>query len=332
MFSVLVMGIKVGLIINPDAGKDIRRLVSSASYLSNFTKVELGKRVVMGLDASGVDEVLIMHDNYGLGEDVCTILSKRVSASLKLVETRGTSTALDTIVAAKKMKEDGIRAVVVVGGDGTLRAVFKGCGGDVPMVCVAAGTNNVTGAFYDATLVGYAAGLVATGKVLSDCLIKAKSLEVLLNGKPVDVAVIDVAILKTPYIGAKAIVDVDYLAYAVFSKGEPTDIGLASILGFLRPTPFESDLGYLVEFGEGGLKVRSVVMPGEFRDVSVRGFKPISIGEVVEIPRDRYTVALDGERELEVTKDDVVGVRLLHNGPLLINVYRVLRSISLVGG
>lgn len=325
------MGVKAGLIINPDAGKDIRRLLSSASYLSNFTKIELGRRVVRGLDAGGVDEVLVMHDNSGLGEDVVITMSKRVSAKLTLVETKGTGTVLDTMMAAKKMKESNARAIVAVGGDGTLRAVFKSCGTDIPIVCVAAGTNNVTGAYYDATLAGYAAGLVASGRVLNNCLIRAKSLEVLLNGEPADVAVIDVAILKTPYVGARAIVDIDCLAYAVFSKGEPTDIGLASILGFLRPTPFESDVGYLVEFGEGGLKVRSVVMPGELRDVSVKSLRPIRIGEVVEILRGRYTVALDGEREIEVTKDDSVGVRLSRSGPSLINVYKTLRNVSAGG-
>lgn len=324
------MGVKAGLIINPDAGKDIRRLVSSASYTSNFTKVELGKRVVMGLNASGVSEVLIMHDNYGLGEDVVNMLSNHVSLGLTLVETKGSGTVEDTLTAAKKMKEAGVKSIVVVGGDGTLRAVYKSCGSDVPLVCVAAGTNNVTGAYYDATLAGYAAGLVATGVVGSECLRKAKALEVLINGQPTDTAVIDVALMKTPYVGARAIVDVADVVYAVLSKGEPTDIGLASILGFIMPTPFESDVGCFIEFGGDGFEVKAIVMPGEFRMVRIRNYRVVKVGEVINIPSGRYVIALDGERELEVYEDDSISVKLTRNGPLLINVYKVLNQIARV--
>lgn len=326
------MVVKAGLIINPDAGKDIRRLLSLASYVSNFTKVEYGKRVVAGLDAAGVDEVLIMHDNCGLGEDVFYMMKESVSANLRLVETRGTGTVLDTISAAERMVKENARAIVIVGGDGTLRAAFKACGSSVPLACVAAGTNNVTGAYFDATLVGYAAGLVATGKASGECLRRAKSLEVAVNGKPVDRAVIDVAVTSVPYVGARALFDVSSLLYAVFSKGEPTDIGLASVLGFMKPVTFESDEGYFVEFGSGGYPVKAVIMPGVVKTISVKSLKKLHLGESIEIPRGTYTIALDGERELEVTKDDAVSVKLLRNGPLLINVSKVLHSFEFPSG
>lgn len=322
------MVVGVGLIINPDAGKDIRRLLSLASYVSNFTKVELGKRVVAGLDAAGVDEIYIMHDNYGLGEDVYTMMYELTSARLSLVETKGTGTVLDTLTAAKRMADAGVKAVVVVGGDGTLRAVFKACGGNIPLVCVAAGTNNVTGAYYDATLAGYAAGLVACNKVSKECISKAKSLEVKVDGRLTDVAVIDVAVTTTPYVGARALFDIESIRYAVFSKGEPTDIGLASILGFIRPVSFESDEGYFMELGSGGRIVKAIVMPGVIKSVSVKYVKKLNVGESVELPYGAYTIALDGERELEVNKDNLVEVKLTRNGPLLINVGKVLRSIS----
>lgn len=326
------MTVRVGLIINPDAGKDVRRLLSLASYVSNFTKVELGKRVTAGLDAAGVDEVLIMHDNYGLGEDVYNMMYGVVKASIKLVETRGTGTVLDTISATEKMVRAGVKAVVAIGGDGTLRAVFKVCGTDIPLACVAAGTNNVTGAYFDATLVGYAVGLVATGRVGNECLRRAKSLEVSVNGKPVDKAVIDVVVTSTPYVGARAVFDIGSLKYAVFSKGEPTDIGLASILGFIKPTTFESDEGYFIEFGDGGYVVRAPVMPGVMKTVNVKSLKRLLIGDSVEVPRGVYTIALDGERELEVTKDDVVTVKLMREGPLLVNVSKALHSVRVTSG
>jgi len=319
--------VKAGVLINPDAGKDVRRLLCSASFVSNFVKIELGKRVVLGLDAAGVDEIYVMHDNSGLGEDVVTALEGRVSSKLDLIPTRSTGTALDTVEASAKMRELGVKSLVVVGGDGTLRAAFKGAP-NIPLATVVAGTNNVTGTYYDPTLVGYVAGLVALGKVsMEEGVRKANLLEVFVNGERRDLAVVDVAVLETPYIGAKAILDVDCVKYAVFSKGEPTDVGLASVLGFLKPTPFGSDEGFFIEFGcEGGFAVKAVVMPGLFKTLYVRRIQNLKVGESVRIPPGEYTLALDGEREVEVGRDDEVKIVLSREGPLLIDVVKSLTS------
>ncbi len=317
------------MIINPDAGKDIRRLLSSASYSGNFTKIELGRRVTLGLDSAGVDEVLVMHDNGGLGEDVVASLEGKISSRLTLIPTRGTGTVLDTIEGASRMKDLGVKSLVVVGGDGTLRAAFKGAS-EVPLATVSAGTNNVTGAFYDASLVGYAAGLVTVGGVeLGDAVRRVKLLEVFVDGEPRDVAVIDVAGIRIPYVGARAVFEVESIAFAVFSKGEPTDVGLASILGFLRPTGFDEDVGFLVEFGNGFSEVNALIMPGVFKRVGVRRVERLDVGSLVSIPPGTYTLALDGERELEVCSSDEVKVMLSRKGPLLINVPKVLRICAM---
>ncbi|MEM2020843.1 MAG: NAD(+)/NADH kinase [Zestosphaera sp.] len=313
-----------GLIINPDAGKDIRRLLSSAGYSGNFTKIELGRRVVLGLDSAGVDEVLVMHDNSGLGEDVVTSLEGKTSTRLTLIPTRGTGTVLDTIEGASRMRDLDVKSLVVVGGDGTLRAAFKGAS-EVPLATVSAGTNNVTGAFYDASLVGYAAGLVAVGRIeLGDAVRRVKLLEIFVNERPQDVAVIDVAGIRIPYVGARAVSEVESIEFAVFSKGEPTDVGLASILGFLRPTGFDEDVGFLVEFGDGFSEVNAVIMPGVFKRVGIKRVKQLNVGSLVSIPSGTYTLALDGERELEVCSSDDVKVMLSRKGPLLINIPKVL--------
>jgi 2,4-dienoyl-CoA reductase-like NADH-dependent reductase (Old Yellow Enzyme family) len=51
---------RVGLIANPASGKDIRRLVSHATVVSNTEKTDIVKRVILGLHSTGVDEILIM--------------------------------------------------------------------------------------------------------------------------------------------------------------------------------------------------------------------------------------------------------------------------------
>jgi predicted polyphosphate/ATP-dependent NAD kinase len=318
---------KIGLVINPDAGKDIRRFVSHATFSSNFLKVDLGKRVVVGADAAGVDEVMLMHDSHGLGEDVVEALRGTVNAKLTVVDTPCSGTIEDTITATSRMEARGAGSIVLVGGDGTLRAAFKGAQ-SVPLACVPAGTNNVMGSTFDATLVGLAAGLVAAGHVdVREATTRAKLLEVLVNGEIKDISLIDVAALRHSFVGARAIINTDELACAVFTKGEPTDIGLTSIVGLLRPVTFDDDIGLFLEFGEGGKPMNAVIAPGLIKTVVVRSIRQIRIGETVRIPRGNYAISFDGERELEVTKNEIIEVKMTRGGPLLIDVRKTLSSV-----
>ncbi len=57
----------VGIIANPAAGKDIRRLVAQGRFVPNHEKVNILKRVLAGLDAVGVDKVVFMPDSGQLG-------------------------------------------------------------------------------------------------------------------------------------------------------------------------------------------------------------------------------------------------------------------------
>ena len=48
---------KVGIIANPASGKDIRRLVAYASLMSNRDKTDLVRRIILGIQSTGVDEI-----------------------------------------------------------------------------------------------------------------------------------------------------------------------------------------------------------------------------------------------------------------------------------
>ena len=57
----------VGIIANPAAGKDIRRLVAHGRFVSNQEKVNVLKLILAGLDAADVERVVIMPDSAMLG-------------------------------------------------------------------------------------------------------------------------------------------------------------------------------------------------------------------------------------------------------------------------
>ena len=60
---------RVGIIANPAAGKDIRRIVAQGRFVPNHEKVNILKRVLAGLDAVGVERVLFMPDTGALGSN-----------------------------------------------------------------------------------------------------------------------------------------------------------------------------------------------------------------------------------------------------------------------
>ena len=58
----------VGIIANPASGKDIRRLVAHGSAFDNNEKINIVRRVLLGLDAWPGIRVAYLPDNYGIVE------------------------------------------------------------------------------------------------------------------------------------------------------------------------------------------------------------------------------------------------------------------------
>src|SRR5512139_2061464 len=131
----------VGIIANPASGKDIRRLVAHASVFDNNEKINILQRVLLALDAMGVERASIMPDYYGLGERALDGV-KLAALHADILEMPLTSTDQDSTEAAAQLCQMDIGSIIVLGGDGTNRVVAKGCG-DVPLVPISTGTNNV---------------------------------------------------------------------------------------------------------------------------------------------------------------------------------------------
>jgi predicted polyphosphate/ATP-dependent NAD kinase len=130
----------VGIIANPASGKDIRRLVTHASVFDNHEKTHILQRALLALDAVGVEQVLFMPDYYGLVERALDELN----LSLETAELHMNMHAdeRDSTEAARRFCESDVECIVTLGGDGTNRAVAKGCS-DIPIVAISTGTNNV---------------------------------------------------------------------------------------------------------------------------------------------------------------------------------------------
>jgi predicted polyphosphate/ATP-dependent NAD kinase len=323
---------KVGVILNPMAGRDIRRIVADAEFVSSYFKINVAKRFIIGLDSMGVDEVLLMPDIYGLAEEVEEELRKRISLRIKLIEMDFKGTVEDTVQAARLMKASGVNLIVGFGGDGTLRAIFKGAG-VVPLLGVPLGTNNaLSRSSYEPSVLGVLVGFVARGFIpLHKTFIPMKVVKLYADGRLADIALIDMAFIPDSFIGARAIWRVEDIKYIVYSKCEPTDVGLTSIGGNLRPITLKDDKGLLIELGPGYLRIPAVIAPGLIEKVPVKSFKIINVNERIEIPRGRYAVAFDGERELTVTDDVELYMEISREGPLLVDPRLILNELKTRG-
>lgn len=240
----------VGIIANPAAGKDIRRLVAHGRFVSNQEKVNVLKRILAGLDATGLESVVMMPDSAMLGRGA--IDGANLSLAVEFLDMTVFNEELDSSKAAEIMAQMEVGCLVTLGGDGTNRAVAKGCG-SVPLIPVSTGTNNVFPTMVEGTVAGLAAGVVAQKLVdLERVTTICNRLEVYREGTLKDIALVDVAVSKERFVGARAIWDMDTVHEIFLARAEPASIGLSAIGARLHPLSLDDDSGIYVKLGNGG--------------------------------------------------------------------------------
>jgi predicted polyphosphate/ATP-dependent NAD kinase len=309
----------VGIIANPASGKDIRRLVAHASVFDNSEKLNIVQRVLLALDAIGVERVSIMPDYYALGERALDGL-KLASLEANILEMPVTATEQDSTEAAARFSALNVGAIVVLGGDGTNRVVAKGSG-DVPIVPISTGTNNVFSTMVEGTVAGLAAGLVARGVVdVETVTFRSKRLEVSLDHTLADIALVDVVTSSDLWVGTRAIWDATHVREIVLARAEPSCIGLSSLgIGF-QTLDARTQQGMYLALGPGGSQVLAPLGPGLVTRIAVRDQRLVSLGEEVTLNSDVGTIALDGERQIEVYGRPAISVRLTNNGPRVVDI------------
>ena len=302
----------VGLVVNPAAGRDIRRLTGGASVSDNYAKRRTAECVLEGLTVVDGVDVLVMPDNTGLAS---ALLDMTVTASGR-----------DTQQAAERFADEADVAVVL-GGDGTNRDVAHGIG-DVPVVSVSTGTNNVVPTPVDGTVAGTAAALVGSGAVPAE--------EVTYRHGMVEARVerddgeenrslrglATLGILDRPFVGTRAILDPDDVVGGVVSRASATEIGLSGIPGgFVTHRP-EDPGGIGFRLGpprESARQVRAITVPGVLSTVGVQDYRRLDDEETYVFEVDRGVVSVDGERELAI-RDATVRVQPIADGPRFVRI------------
>lgn len=324
------MTASVGIIANPASGKDIRRLVAHGSVFDNKEKINIIRRILRGLDALGVTRVLAMPDSFGL------VAQAREQAGLdwqpRLLEMTPANSAADSTRAAEMMAAAGVGCLVTLGGDGTNRAVAKGCG-YVPLVPISTGTNNAFPVMVEGTLAGLAAAVVAlrVDGVREAAVRLARRLDILREGQLIDIALVDVVAYDERFVASRAIWEVEKMRTVVLARARPATIGASAVAGYLPETPPDGERGVWLELGPDGRPVLAPLAPGMMVRIPIRSLRWLAVGQQDDITCAPVVLALDGEREFAVRAGETVTVRLSQDGPHVVNIEAALRAASQAG-
>lgn len=333
----------LGVVANPVSARDIRRIVANAGNLQITDRVNIVLRVLQAARAAGVARALLMPDRGGIRALLERHL-KRGDDSLPVVEWldfEPTSTVEDSFTAARWLQDAGAAAIVVLGGDGTHRAVVRelaASGRPLPIAGLSTGTNNAFPEMREPTITGLAAGLFAAGRIApAEALAPNKLLEVLIHprdGGPQrrDIAIVDAVITHDRSVGARALWKTGSLAAAYLAFAEPEAIGLSSIGGLLQPVSRREPGGLAVQLSTDPahtlLTLHAPIAPGLVLPVPVASWQRLVADEPVTVQQQAGTVALDGERELAFEAGDRVTVTLRENAFFTVDVARCMAAAA----
>ncbi|MDQ2681959.1 MAG: NAD(+)/NADH kinase, partial [Chloroflexota bacterium] len=291
-------------------------------------KINIVRRALLAMDAIGVETVWHLPDTYFIVQRAAE--GAGLTLSLRALPMEVLGNASDSYEAARRMADLGCGAIMTLGGDGTNRIVAKGCG-EVPLVAVSTGTNNVFPRMVEGTLAGIAAGLVALGQA-DGAVQRMPRLDVVIDDGQTDIALIDVVTSPHAWIGARAVWEPSHIREIVLSRIACGEIGICAIGGLLYPDLAGMPVGAYVCLGEGAGSVQAPLAPGVVRRVPVAKSRTLEPGGSVSLEPVAGTIALDGEREIELLSAvRKIDVRLNPDGPRVVDIPAAIRLGALSG-
>ncbi len=308
----------VGIIANPVSARDIRRIVSHAGNLQISDRANIVLRLLAGLGSVGIRHVLIMPENAGIHHHVKRGLQRSNNLGearfpdIEYLDMTINTSVQDSIKAARKMHEAAVSAIIVLGGDGTHRAVVSACG-NLPIAGISTGTNNAFPKYLEPTIVGMAVGLAVTSPELSGIAFRNnKLLEVDISGHR-EIALVDVAIVAEPFIGARAIWRTQNFRELFVCFAEAGAIGMSAVAGLLDPVSRTTSEGRYIQFdntGRPNYRLQAPIAPGVIEDIHIRSWHTLLPDTPYPVKERKGSIAFDGERELSYSNDDRISVTL----------------------
>ncbi len=173
-----------------------------------------------------------------------------------------------------------------------------------------------------------AAGLVARGAVsVCEATLRNKVLRVEINGHCRDLALVDLCLTDDMWVGSRAMWKPERVKEIFVTYAEADAIGLSAVAGLANPIPRDSGQGLhltLCPPGQGMLTLCAPIAPGLIVPVGISELRILRPHEKISVSLTTGVVTLDGEREFAFRDGDRINVWLDLEGPLTIDVPRVL--------
>ncbi|MEO8694973.1 MAG: NAD(+)/NADH kinase [Acidimicrobiales bacterium] len=337
----------IGLIVNPRSGNDVRRVVASAGSSTLDDKTSIVRRIVRGAVASGVTRFVTNREPHHIVRRATeTMTGVHVDYAVAAID----NSEGDSTEAARAMRDIGCAVVVVLGGDGTNRAVCKGWF-DVPLIPLSTGTNNAFPVWCEPTVAGLAAALVARGVVaIDDVSAPAKLVHVDVVLAPEnrgsnrwdrrsgvseepDIALIDAAAVVDPFVGSLELFEPATMRLLMLTRADPSAIGFSAVGGLLHPVSDADDHGLCVTLCDPGVAAKRLMVataPGHLAMVGIEHHRLVGLGERVTIDGPAI-LAFDGERKRRLLEGDRATLTIRRDGPRVIDVGKVMRFAARTG-
>ena len=321
---------RLGIIVNPMSGRDVRRVAAKASISGHHEKQQHVTRLVLGALEHGVDEIYLANEPFRINERAVENLPQR--SQVKILDFQLSHSDKDTVHMTNAMWEAGCRVFIVLGGDGTNRIVAK-TRPEAVILPLSTGTNNVFPQHIEASVAGAAAGLLASKrlKYQNHCH-RCKQLHVAVDGQPRDIALIDAVMLKNDMIGSLLPFSADNLVSIFLTRAEPAAVGISPIGGYLLPCSAEDEFGVLVACN-GDVQnnlVRVPISPGLYDDVSISSAIKMELGQIYRCDGPGI-LAFDGDRSIVVKEGQLVEVQIRRDGPWIIEPGTILSTAARYG-
>ncbi|WP_419923824.1 NAD(+)/NADH kinase [Candidatus Poriferisocius sp.] len=326
----------VGILVNPRSGSDVRRLLTSAGSSTVEDKVSILRRLLHGAAEAGAEQAVLTRDPFSITRRATENL--QLSLKVTFLDLPLHHDERDSADAAQAMRDGGCGSVVSLGGDGTNRALASGWP-DAPLIPVSTGTNNAFPFHIEPTVAGMAAGLIATGAVDLDAhSSRAKVVAVEVNGgdsdAETDLALVDAIAVDDPYVGSLELFDPETMMLGVLTRADPAAIGFSGLAGTVLPCAPEEDRGVVLEFippsRNPARLIRGALAPGWFASVGLAASRFLELDVSVDVAGP-CLLAFDGERSRRLHPDQTASLRVVRQGPRVIDVGSVVLSGARAG-
>jgi len=347
----------IGLIVNPRSGNDVRRVVASAGSSTLDDKTSIIRRIVRGAVAHGATRFVTNREPHQI--------VRRATETMPGVDIEYAAGEIDnnegdSVEAARTMRGLGCAVIVVLGGDGTNRAVGKGWP-DVPLIPLSTGTNNAFPIWCEPTVAGLAAALVARGVVgVDEVSAPAKLVHIDVELAPQnresrsegrsgpgdtrwdhrsgvsdepDIALIDAAAVADPFVGSLELFDPMTMRLIMLTRADPAAIGFSAVGGLLHPVNQADDHGLCVWMcAPDGASTRLLAptAPGHLAVLGIERHRVVALGESVTV-RGPMILAFDGERKRRLLEGDQATLTIRRDGPRVLDVGKIMRMAAQAG-